>query len=208
MAEFRGNLYIFVDVATEESPTQPTRKFDDIFGLCEPGTMRWYLSGWAVGNSPKYCSRTSASKLRRFATFTEAMDVVRKRRKARPREQFHLVYELDGRKTVVTGLDQILRLDSGVAGIESPERPDSDNTTTHEALASKVGSIVATNAMLLLRILEKEGAAAARLRFSGATYARLWQVLHEANLLVGIPVDPAWSSAALDPSSCGGFQAF
>ena len=183
--EFRGDLYVFVDKLTEAERIALASDHEDIFDQRKPGQLAWYLIGSAVGKSSRgsYCSRTSVSKLRKFSTFAEAMDYVRGRRKSRPLELFHLVYEMGGCKSIVTSLEQIQRLD-GVL-IDS-EQGIPANDAEHESfalLASKVGKIVATNALILLRALAVEGEAVARDRFSGATYDRLWHVLLEAQLV-------------------------
>ena len=184
MNEFRGNLYIFVDRGLEDASGLPVTTFDEVFGLCEPGHLRWYLSGWAVSKNSqgRYCSRTSLSKARRFSTFAEAMDYARKKRKTRPNECFHLVYELDARKSVVTSLEQIVRIDGGLAGSDSLQAAPVDDPVL-EQIAARTGRIVATNALALHRILQREGEDGARARFSRATYERLWGVLREAGLV-------------------------
>lgn len=184
--EFRGNLYVFVDVQETEPPRTT---FGEIFGNGEPGGIRWYSTGWAVGRSAqgRYCSRTSLSKARRFSTFAEAMDFVRARRKARPLETFHLVYELDGHKRIVTSLEQIQRCDGTPVQPSSGEAADGTADPVMERLAAKVGKVVASNALTLRRILGHEGEAVARSRFSAATYDRLWQVLEDAGLTDGLP---------------------
>jgi hypothetical protein len=182
--EFRGHLHLFVDVAPAEGAEQSAITFDDVFGVCEPGSMRWFLSGWAVGKNPqgRYCARTSLSKAKRFGTFAEAMDYVRMKRKARPQEAFYLVYVLEGKKSIITSLEQIQRLDNGLSG-------SGDAITAAEAdpllerIAIRTGKIVATNALALHRILQHEGEASARARFSSATYDRLWQVLVESGVV-------------------------
>lgn len=176
MTEFRGSLYIFVDVTREGEAVPVSVGTDELFGHDEPGGAQWYSIGWAVSKNARgtYCSRTSTSKLRNFGTFAEAMDFVRKKRKSNPQDSFHLVYEIDGRKFIITSLEQIQRLDGDIT---------CDMHSVLEALTGKVGKIVAMNALALLRILEKEGEAAARAHFSGATYERLWRVLHDAELV-------------------------
>lgn len=186
MAEFRGKLYVFVDKLEETETAGATSKKEDgdIFALRAPGEMLWYQTGWAVGRSERgaYCARTSASKLLNFETFAGAKDFVRKKRKARPQDTFYLVYEVDGHKSIVNSLEQIQRLDCpqgrslpvAVAGVSADEM---------SALITKVGKIVAGNAVVLLKLLKEEGEAAARARFSGATYDRLWHVLLDAALV-------------------------
>lgn len=189
MTEFRGTLCIFVDAFQEKEGAPPEGGPDDVFGSRGPGGRLWYLTGWAVGNNARgtYCARTSTSKLRTFATFSAAMEFVRKKRKTRPDERFHLVYEIDGRKSIVTSLEQILRLDGDLARAERiPAETERDDAL--EILAGKVGRIVAGNALELHRIFSREGEAAARMRFSSATYERLWQVLREAALVEGTDV--------------------
>lgn len=197
MTEFRGRLYIFVDPSQEEDSPAPAIDTDDAFGPCVPGTLLWTMNGWAVGKSARgsYCARTSATKLRSFATFAAAMDYVHAKRKMRPGEQFHLVYEVDGNRAVVTSLAHIQRLDgsSDAPGEDSAEHPEL------AALSAKVGQIVASNALLLLHILTREGTAAARARFSAATFERLWRVLREAGLVEGgVPSHESTKSAAPD----------
>ncbi|TRZ99828.1 MAG: hypothetical protein D4R84_01315 [Rhodocyclaceae bacterium] len=187
MAEYRGNLYIFVDEFEADAIATTSRERDDVFGLRDPGEMIWYLNGWAIGKTARgqYCARTSTSKLRTFGTYAEAMDFARKKRKSRPTERFHLVYEVDGRKSLVTSLEQILQADGQLTGPEHrmlhglAEHPELDTLT------ERVGMIVASNALELLRTLTNEGESAARERFSTATYQRLWQVLQEAALVQG-----------------------
>lgn len=186
MAEFRGKLYVFVDKLeeTESSGTTPKKEAGDIFALRAPGEMLWYQTGWAVGRNERgtYCARTSPSKMLSFETFASAKDFVRKKRKARPQDSFYLVYEVDGHKSIVTSLEKIQRLDCPqgsalpvvVAGVGAEEM---------SALITKVGKIVAGNAVVLLKLLKEEGEAAARARFSGATYDRLWHVLLDAALV-------------------------
>lgn len=186
MAEFRGKLYVFVDKLeeTESSGTTPKKEAGDIFALRAPGEMLWYQTGWAVGRNERgaYCARTSASKMLCFETFASAKDFVRKKRKARPQDNFYLVYEVDGHKSIVTSLEKIQRLDCPqgsalpvvVAGVGAEEM---------SALITKVGKIVAGNAVVLLKLFNEEGEAAARARFSGATYDRLWHVLLDAALV-------------------------
>lgn len=187
MAEFRGNLYIYVDAFREAESAVSATASDDVFGAGAPGEMLWYLNGWAVGKNARgsYCGRTSVSKLRTFGTFAEAMDFVRQKRKTRPAEQFHLVYESDGRKSIVTSLEQIQRLDGHQDRPALGADGNPADTPELEALAQKVGKIVATNALVLLRTLTQEGESAARTRFSSATYERLWRVLQEAQLVEG-----------------------
>jgi hypothetical protein len=182
--EFRGHLYIFVDKPgspTTESNVPTESVFDDAFGGCEPGSMRWHMTGWAVGKNVqgRYCARTSLTKAKRFNTFAEASDYARKKRWTRPQDVFYLVYELDACKHVVTSLAQILRLDAGPEAIQSGSVTD----PVLERIADKVGKIVATNALALHRMLQHEGAEAARARFSRATYDRLWGVLLEAGVV-------------------------
>lgn len=180
VAEFRGSLYVFVDGADDEpSPASGT-----VFDSHEPGTLGWYLSGQALGKNARgsYCARTSATKRRRFATFAEAMDTIRAKRKARPQERFYLVYELEGKKAIVSSLEQILRLDGRLPSADKAQAP----TEKHPALdmmSAKVGQIVAANALDLHRILQHEGESVARSRFSPATYDRLWRVLLEAGVV-------------------------
>lgn len=189
VAEFRGRLYIFVDAICVDERAAPALGPGDAFGTRAPGTLLWYMNGWAVGQSARgsYCARTSLTKLRSFATFAAAMDYVHAKRKTRQGEQFHLVYEVDGSRSVVTSLAHIQRLDGSVvgsgAGAGDPEHPEL------AALSAKVGQIVASNALLLLRILTREGSAAARARFSAATFERLWRVLEEAALVEGSAPD-------------------
>ena len=188
--EFRGHLHLFVDVAPAEGAEQSAITFDDVFGLCEPGSMRWYLSGWAVGKNPqgRYCARTSLSKAKRFTTFAEAMDYVRMKRKARPQEAFYLVYVLDGKKAIVTSLEQIQRIDNGLSGSgDSITAAETDPLL--ERIAARAGKIVATNALALHRILQHEGEDMARARFSSATYDRLWQVLVESGVVAETSAD-------------------
>lgn len=185
MAEFLGNLYVFVDVPPKEKSAPSEKTSDDIFGTCWPGRLLWYQTGWAVSKNARgtYCARTSTSKLRTFTTFAEATDFVRKRRKAHTDERFHIVYEIDDCKSIVTSLEQIVRLDRDAAEVESSGVSDATMAPVFDRLAERVGKIVAGNALELLRILDREGEAAARARFSGATYERLWRVLNEAALV-------------------------
>ena len=186
MAEFRGNLYVFVDKHLEATSGSQEREQGDIFALRAPGEMLWYLNGWAVGRSSSgaYCARTSLTKMRVFDTFTAAMDFVRKKRKSRPQESFHLVYELAGHKSIITTLEQIQKLDNPV--LSEPSITDENTEVPEmETLAAKVGKIVATNALALLKILTEDGETAARARFSDATYDRLWRVLLDAALIEG-----------------------
>jgi hypothetical protein len=184
MNEFRGHLYIFVDRGQDDVSGLPVTTFDEVFGLCEPGHLRWYLSGWAVSKNSQgqYCSRTSLSKARRFSTFAEAMNYARKKRKTRPKECFHLVYELDAQKSVVTSLEQIVRIDGGLASSEHLHAAPEDDPVL-EQIAARTGRIVATNALALLRIFQREGEDGVRARFSRATHERLWGVLQEAGLV-------------------------
>ena len=185
MAEYRGKLYIFVDVSPEEASTPSVAEAGDLFELRRPGEMLWYLNGWAVGNNARssYCARTSLSKMRNFDTFAEAKDCVRKKRKTRPTEAFHLVYEIEGRKSIVTSLEQIQQQDGNLVGADHRNHNEVAEYPELKTLTEKVGKIVATNALELFRTLAQEGEDAARARFSSATYQRLWQVLHEAQLV-------------------------
>lgn len=191
MPEFQGKLYIFVDVADTNTaaPSSPSDA-DDLFSQRAPGDLLWYLIGEAVGNNARgsYCARTSISKLRSFGTFVEASDVVRKKRRGRRDRVFHLVYELRGRKSIVTSLEQILRLDGATAAVTEPTRLDEGRILA--TLMEKAGQIVATNALTLLRTLERDGESAARAMFSPATYDRLWTLLRDAEL-VGLDPSPA-----------------
>lgn len=191
MAEFQGNLYIFVDAFREAECAPPAREPHEVFGADEPGEMLWYLTGWAVGKNARgsYCARTSSSKLRSFNAITEAIDFVRKKRKARPAEQFYLVYEVGGRKSIVTSLEQILRLDGHLDGAAHRTHGDMGSHPKFDALTERVGKIVATNALMLLKTLDQEGEAAARTRFSIATYERLWRVLRDADMVEGLRAD-------------------
>lgn len=186
MAEFRGRLYVFVDKLeeTEITSAQPKKEAGDIFALRAPGEMLWYQTGWAVGRNERgaYCARTSASKMLSFETFASAKDFVRKKHKARPQDSFYLVYEVDGRKSIITSLEQIQRLDCP-QGSKLPVAVAGVSTEEMSALITKVGKIVAGNAVVLLKLLKEEGEAAARARFSGATYDRLWHVLLDAALV-------------------------
>lgn len=184
-SEFRGHLYLFVDTAPAATTETPETVFADVFGRCEPGQMRWYLSGWAVGKTDqgRYCSRTHLSKARRFTTFAEAMDVARQKRKARPQESFHLVYELDGNKAIVTSLAQILRIDQGTDAADDSTSPDATRDALLDRVAATSDRIVASNALTLYHLLQHEGEAAARARFSGATYERLWHVLVDSGVV-------------------------
>lgn len=187
MAEYRGNLYIFRDEQEEEASSASSALEGDVFARRNPGDALWYLYGWAVGKNARgqYCSRTSTSKLRAFETFAAAMDFVRQKRKSRPLERFYLVYEVDGRKTIVNSLEQIQQLDSQPLTQEPRTLHDLGQYPLLDQLTEKVGKIVATNALVLLRTHAQEGEAAARERFSPATYERLWQVLQEAALVGG-----------------------
>lgn len=184
MAEFRGKLYVFVDKQQDATDAEPKRESGDIFALRGPGEMLWYLTGWAVGRNERgsYCARTSPGKMRSFETFASAMDFVRKKRKNRPQESFYLVYEVDSRKSIITTLEHIRHLDNPA----NPTQFSADpvlNVQELGELAAKVGKIVAANALVLLKILTEDGEEAARARFSGATYDRLWGVLRDAALV-------------------------
>lgn len=187
MAEFRGKLYIFVETSQEEETPAHAKDPDDIFGQRDPGDRLWYLIGWAVSDNVRgsYCARTSTSKLRAFGTFIECMDFVRKKRRSRRKATFHPVYEINGRKSIVTSLEQILRLDDDSARTEHSGPSGEAADAVLNALTEKVGKIVAANALALLRTFDREGEAAARSLFSNATYERLWRVLHEAALTDG-----------------------
>ena len=192
MAEFRGRLYIFVEAPQEgelaASPADP----HDVFGRRDAGDILWYRIGWAVSNNVRgtHCARTSDSKLRAFGTFAECMDFVRKKRQSRPWERFYLVYDVDGRKSIVTSLEQIVRLDGDTAHAEHPGAAAGIPDPALNVLTAKVGQIVATNALVLLRMLDRDGETAARAHFSGATYERLWRVLCDA-ALVGVSAPPS-----------------
>lgn len=185
MAEFRGKLYIFVD-ASQAADDEPAAKDpEDIFSARDPGDALWYRIGWAISNNARasYCARTSRTKLRAFETFIECMDFVRKRtRQSRSKARFYPVYEVDGQKCIVTSLEQILRRDGQHVRSPRPDPAELALDTVSATLAAKVGKIVATNALVLLRTLDREGETAARALFSPATYERLWQILHEAGL--------------------------
>ncbi len=185
MAEFRGNLYIFVDVLDDRGDAPATAESGDVFSLRNPGDLIWFNFGWAVGNNARgqNCARTSPSKLRAFPAFIDAVDLVRKKRKTRPAETFYLVYELDGRRSIVTSLEQIQELDGRLDEFADSARGEPADNPALSVLTEKVGKIVASNALLLLRTLLQEGEAAARARFSLATYDRLWQVLQQAALV-------------------------
>ncbi|GEM_PF-1930741 len=186
MAEFRGKLHLFVEESQEQKIAASADDSDAIFGSRDVGDMLWYRIGWAVSNNARgtYCARTSTSKLRSFGTFIECMDFVRKKRLSRRKDRFYLVYELDGRKFIVTSLEQILRLDGELDNAESFIPAEAAEDTVLATLTERVGKIVATNALVLLRTLNREGEAAARALFSNATYERLWRVLFEAALVV------------------------
>ena len=174
-----------MDISSQEECLPATAEQGNVFELRQPGEMLWFLHGWAVGNNARnaYCARTSPTKLRSFGTFAEAMDFVRKKRKTRPAETFHLVYEVDGRKSIVTSLEQIQQQDGDLARADH-RNPDAVSEYPElKALTEKVGKIVAMNALELFKTLAKEGEEAARARFSSATYQRLWQVLQEAELV-------------------------
>lgn len=185
MAEFRGKLYIFVDKPVDEKSRPIEALRGDVFDLRMPGEPLWYLHGWAVGNNARsqYCARTSKSKCRTFEIFSEAMDFVRKRRNARPQENFFLVYHVDEREFVVNGLDEIQKIDQSLADLGNPASEYTEQREAFETLTQRVGKIVATNALALLRDLTKYGEDTARARFSAATYSRLRQVLQDANLV-------------------------
>lgn len=156
----------------------------DIFALRAPGEMLWYQTGWAVGRNERgtYCARTSISKMLDFETIASAKDFVRKKHKAKPLDSFYLVYEVDGHKSIITSLEQIQRLDcpTGTGLYVANTWVGADEL---DALAAKVGKIVADNAMVLLSLLKESGETAARERFSHATYDRLWHVLQDAALV-------------------------
>lgn len=200
MREFRGHLYIFVDRTKNDADGPAAAAFDDVFGLCEPGQLRWYLSGWAIGKSAqsRYCSRTSLAKARRFGTFAEAMDFARKKRRTRPDECFHLVYELDGQKAIVKSLDQILRIDGDP--LSTGQHAAATDNPVMEQIASRTGKIVATNALALHGIFQREGEEAARARFSGATFDRLWRVLQEAGLVEKLSIAPPQIAPLAEPN--------
>lgn len=184
MPEFQGKLHVFVDVAEPHSatPSSPADA-DDVFSRRAPGDLLWYRIGDAIGNNARgsYCARTSTSKLRCFGTFVEASDFVRRKRQNRPDRVFHLVYDLQGQKSIVTSLEQILRRDGGTAAAATPAaRADEALLAT---LTRKAGKIVAVNALTLLRTLERDGEPAARALFSPATYDRLWKVLRDVELV-------------------------
>lgn len=185
MAEFLGKLYIFVDKAPDGELELTDLPRGDLFDLRRPGEPLWFLQGWAVGNNPRsqYCARTSKSKCRTFSIFAEAMDFVRKKRNARPDDKFFLVYGVDGREFVVNGLDEIQAIDRSLADVDHFASEHLERREHFETLTHKVGKIVATNALTLLRDLQRYGEDAARTRFSAATYARLWQVLRDAGLV-------------------------
>ena len=185
MAEFRGCLYVFVDIFREEERESSSSSVGGIFELRDVGEMLWYVNGWAVGRtvSGAYCARTSISKIRYFPTFASAAELVSKKRKMRPKEKFHFVYELDGQKTVVTSLEQILNLDGSSLRSEELARKNSDLNPKWDALTHSVGNVVAKNAMELYKLLDQQNETAARERFSPATYARLWQALQDAGLV-------------------------
>ncbi len=178
-AEFRGSLYLFVDAVEENSSVSAGTVFDSR----EPGTLGWYLSGQALGKNTRgnYCARTSTSKLRHFATFADAMDTARAKRKARPMEKFYLVYDLDGKKSIVSSLEQILRLDGRLPPTDKTHVP-AEKHPALDMMTARVGQIVANHALDLHRILQHEGEAVARSRFSPATYERLSRVLLEAGV--------------------------
>ena len=183
MNEFRGNLYVFVDPVMDAVASAADEL--GIFGSYGPGDVAWFMTGKAVGRNGRgsHCARTSTSRLRRFATFAEAMSYVHDKRKSRPQEMFYLVYESDGRKSIITSLEQIQRMDGCTVGIEADTETDDGEHGHFDLLAAKVGKIVATNALILLRTWSKEGESVARERFSPATYERLWGVLSEARLV-------------------------
>lgn len=176
--EFRGNLYLFVDRTTE---SKTTTEAHSLFDQRAPGQLLWFITGHAVSRNSQsaYCARTSLSKLRCFATFSEAMDLVRKKRKARPQENFYLVYDVDGRKSIVTSLEQIRQLEGQTESIQAGNTGEQELL---ERLAAKVGKIVAANALTLHTLITREGEEVARSRFSNATYERLWQVLCEGGV--------------------------
>jgi hypothetical protein len=145
--------------------------------------MLWFQVGWAVSSNARrtYCGRTSTSKLLAFTSFAEASNQVRAIAKHRPHHRFYLVYQLEDERRVVSTLDDIQRLDAGsqmtvhaTAGI-----PDD----AFHRFAGRVGKVVAANALELLRILRQDGDAAARARFSHATYDRLRSTLQQEGLL-------------------------
>jgi len=185
MAEYQGNLYIFVDARDERMSARPEAEPDDVFALRTPGETLWYRYGWAISKNTqsRYCARTSLSKLRSFETFSEAMDFLRRKRKARPLEDFYLVYELDGSMSIVTSLEQIRQRDKRRLDMDDQDLSGLLDQEKLETLTDKVGKIVATNALVLFKTLVQEGEVAARERFSAATYARLHQALQEAALV-------------------------
>lgn len=193
MAEFRGNLYIFVDVPREEDAASAARGSGGIFGDCAPGAMGWYLTGWAIGRNARgsYCARTSVTKLRAFDTFASAMEFARQKRKTRPHERFHLVHDLDGRKCIVTSLEQIKQREGDNVRDTHLAPADAESPSELDILTAQVGRIVATNALVLLKTLTQHGEEAARACFSNATYDRLWRVLCDAGLVDGSLADNA-----------------
>lgn len=187
MTEYRGKLYIFVDKAEDGDSKALETASGDVFAQRNPGEPLWYFNGWGVGANARsqYCARTSTSKLRSFDIYSEAMDFVRKKRKARPSERFFLVYWIDNRKFIVNGLEQIQQIDRDLATVVPLMDDDLGQRVKLETLTQRVGNIVANNALALLRDLARDGEEAARARFSAATYSRLWQVLKEAELVQG-----------------------
>ena len=78
--------------------------------------------------------------MRTFSTFASALDFVRQKRKARPQESFHLVYAVDGRKSVLKSLERIQRMDgtSTARTIGNSELAEARKVTQLEAAVGKI----------------------------------------------------------------------
>lgn len=182
----KGDILIFVDGYGVEDFRCVELNLGHKFSQPEPDQMYWYLDGWAVGNNARdrYCSRNASDKIRRFKSYDEAVRYINAKQRKRPKERFHLVYEVGNQKQKVSLLDEILAID---ASIDADERSRQESVTKHypefDQLRKVMGTVVAHNAAELLGLLRNQGEEAARARFSKATYYRLRGVLKDAGLL-------------------------
>lgn len=184
MTEFRGLLYVFVDVTSTKAAASLRAPDAEIFGTPTVGQARWFEIGWAVGNNARrtYCGRTSTSKMLSFVSFAEASNFIRTFSKRRQDHHFYMVYEADGQRWIVSSLEEIRNFDEGLSR-RSPLPEDVRDDVLNRLVAS-VGIVVATRAIELLAIIKQDGEAAARTRFSDATYYRLRDVLGEVGLTI------------------------
>lgn len=184
MTEFRGILFFFVDITSTKAAASLHASGAEIFGTLAVGQPRWFEIGWAVGNNARrtYCGRASTSKMLSFVSFTEAKNFIRTFGRRRQDHHFYMVYEADGQRWIVSSLEEIQKLDESLG--QRSRLPDDVREDVLNRLVASVGKVVATRAIELRAIIKQDGEAAARTRFSDATYYRLRDVLCEAGLTI------------------------